>query len=422
VAISRDGQWVGIGDLNNVFHRYPLLGGEGQTVRVPDSPRRPGTEAESISGSANFWGHLLDKKDSALVLGFADDKKVGATLTTFTSVGALSVTDRLTAGIQTHGGVVVTASRPGGRVLTFSCPFQGIAGVLTDNGEELRIVSRNGWLDCRLPRYPDYPVIARIGNYGRFGVRRAEICPTRLRVAIMGEDDLALWDAEQLPQCEGWRFATTLHRMVKKKQFERLDALAALLQSDPEPFLWHGEETKYSTFQRTLQLYPGMLDEGIAKDGALDAWLEARPESSTARLLLAKSLIREGWQHRGGGFAATVTEDGWKKFHDCLRLAHVKLQPLLRDPSGPPEAYTPLFEIAKGESWEGSEIQPYVDQFFERHPAYFQPHICMVEKLMPRWGGELRDSVNYADDVARRVGGDAGEMIYARLAKHLVNY
>ena len=51
---------------------------------------------------------------------------------------------------------------------------------------------------------------------------------------------------------------------------------------------------------------------------ALRDWVQAKPESITARIALADALVSYGWNARGTGLANTVTDGGWKLFRERL--------------------------------------------------------------------------------------------------------
>jgi len=53
----------------------------------------------------------------------------------------------------------------------------------------------------------------------------------------------------------------------------------------------------------------------------LREWVQARPNSITARVALAKALVDYGWKARGTGWAKTVKETDWKLFGGRLTEA-----------------------------------------------------------------------------------------------------
>jgi tetratricopeptide (TPR) repeat protein len=103
--------------------------------------------------------------------------------------------------------------------------------------------------------------------------------------------------------------------------------------------------------------------------------------------------VAAAWEARGGGWANTVGEDGWKTFfselaeaHKCLAAAH-DLEPKF------PEAATKMISVAMGEQQNGPGDSP--RSWFDRaiaaqldyHPAYS----AYLWALRPRWIGSLQE-------------------------------
>jgi hypothetical protein len=84
--------------------------------------------------------------------------------------------------------------------------------------------------------------------------------------------------------------------------------------------------------------------------------------------------------------------------------------------------YTFLFEVAKAQSWSEEQCEPHIQRLIKRNPTYLKPHFAMVEKLMPRWGGQPGATGRYVARVADAIGGKEGDMAYARLATKIALY
>src|SRR5204862_7929010 len=62
------------------------------------------------------------------------------------------------------------------------------------------------------------------------------------------------------------------------------------------------------------------------------------------------------------------------------------------------------------------------DRLMELSPQYLMPHLCMVEKLLMRWGGEQHSSGLYAAWAGDKIGGPAGDALYAQLVARIAAY
>ena len=60
-------------------------------------------------------------------------------------------------------------------------------------------------------------------------------------------------------------------------------------------------------------------------------------------------------------------------------------------------------------------------KLMKRAPWYFPAHFAVTEMRMPRWGG-AGESESYARSIAKRIGGNQGAVIYARIAIHMSRF
>lgn len=96
----------------------------------------------------------------------------------------------------------------------------------------------------------------------------------------------------------------------------------------------------------------------------------------------------QAWEARGGGWADTVTEEGWKGFYDALAKARASLTSAWQMHPDYPEAAAKMIRVTMGEAgrhsdtprdWFGRAIQAQADYL----PAYAH----YTYQLLPRWGG-----------------------------------
>jgi len=64
------------------------------------------------------------------------------------------------------------------------------------------------------------------------------------------------------------------------------------------------------------------------KRKALEAWLERKPHSLTARIALANLWKARAWQLRGFGSAKDTTEAAWRGFREAMARAEETLAPV----------------------------------------------------------------------------------------------
>lgn len=131
-----------------------------------------------------------------------------------------------------------------------------------------------------------------------------------------------------------------------------------------------------------------------------ERWVAQRPKSHFAHAAYGNILIDEAWQARGGGWANTVTPEGWRLFEERLKKAREELEYAYElDPSDPiPPAH--LITVAKGLSLDRSEME----KQFQRGIAVSPDECLLYEKklgyLMPKWAGTEEEMFDFAREVA----------------------
>jgi hypothetical protein len=241
-------------------------------------------------------------------------------------------------------------------------------------------------------------------------------------IAEAFSDSLSVWQVKNWPEPSNSRLTQLISESFRQENYDLLEDLLQQVADDPKCFPWATNISKAGYLIEQF-LNPQLSDEDAGtRRQALARWHQKRPGSVAAQLAMVWQLVEDAWAARGSGFANTVSPAQWIEFHRLLAEARKLLMPLMENKNVPLEAYFQLLVIAKGEQWEEEQVVPFVDQLLEREPEYFRAHIARVEMLMPRWGGGVPDSEAYARRVADKVGGESGDMLYARMASGLQCY
>jgi hypothetical protein len=98
--------------------------------------------------------------------------------------------------------------------------------------------------------------------------------------------------------------------------------------------------------------------------------------------------IRLAWDSRGSGWANTVTEEGWRGFHEHLEKARDSLTAAYKLAPQLPEPCVNMITVAMG---AGEDLDEDEMTWFERAEAAqldnSDMYSCMYNALLPRWGG-----------------------------------
>lgn len=125
-------------------------------------------------------------------------------------------------------------------------------------------------------------------------------------------------------------------------------------------------------------------------------WVEARPNSHFAHAAYGQVLIDYAWQARGGGWASTVTTEGWRLFEERLQKARAELERAYElDPSDPiPPAN--LITVAMGLGLDRDEMEKQFKRGLAADPREFSLYARKLTYLMPKWHGTEKDMFEFA--------------------------
>lgn len=151
---------------------------------------------------------------------------------------------------------------------------------------------------------------------------------------------------------------------------------------------WNGHEAVLAFFLNDrrfgyLLWEPDTPLTPILDTSPIPAWIKT--------LMAARRHYRAAWNARGGGYAYTVTEEGWKLFHHHLEQAEALLLPLWKERPDRPEIPALLVNVslgcksnalARGRYW----LERTVEAEFDHLPAY-RTYLWM---LRDRWYGDPR--------------------------------
>jgi len=155
---------------------------------------------------------------------------------------------------------------------------------------------------------------------------------------------------------------------------------------------------------------------------ALAKWRDEFPQSPTPLIALAKSHIDYAWQARGGGYAFTVTDDGWQLFHTRIDEARRLLEKAAKLDLKDGEAYRQLLIVAMAESLPDEQVRAWFDAGRKIDPGYAALYTQMATSKMPRWGGAPGDVERFAAEVAELVPGEDGLELFGLIAREIHRY
>ena len=215
-------------------------------------------------------------------------------------------------------------------------------------------------------------------------------------------------------------YSATVYGLLRAKKFKQIDCLAESARTHREIF--PGGMWKIHTLYVGLEIPPlhPTHEDWVAHIALLQNWVSTRPRSITAKVALAESYVNYGWDARGSGYAGTVSESGWK----LLGLRAAKAKHILEQASLPtirdPEWYVAMQNVAQAQSWNSDAAQALLEQAIKFEPTYYYYYRMYADSILPKWGGEEGEVAKFLQKAADEIGGDAGDILYFRVAGHEV--
>lgn len=106
------------------------------------------------------------------------------------------------------------------------------------------------------------------------------------------------------------------------------------------------------------------------------------------QMMLGRDEYRRAWVDRGGGFADTVTPQGWKGFAEHYEKAEAHCRAALALHPDFPEPYNFLIDIAAAGHYPGPEtVYDLFRRAVEAQIDYWPAYQSFVFHTLPRWGG-----------------------------------
>jgi hypothetical protein len=214
-------------------------------------------------------------------------------------------------------------------------------------------------------------------------------------------------------------YVGTVAQMLKEEEFKKLDCLADHARSDKERFpggMWKLKELYIGVDEPVPYPMHATQQDWKALFDKLDRWVAARPQSITARVALASAYLGYASDARGEGTVDTVTENGWKLFGERIVKARQILQSTSALPYKCPEWYDAMLVVAENQDWDAAKRHALFEDAFKFEPGYYYFARVRANHLLPKGAGKPGDTEKFTEEVADRIGGDQGDILYFQVA------
>jgi hypothetical protein len=200
--------------------------------------------------------------------------------------------------------------------------------------------------------------------------------------------------------------------LVRNKELDELDKEADRLRRDhpfEDPFWWD-----IDIFYDAVVSLPGTTE--AQRTQFMRDWVAARPDSVTAKVALAKVLVRAASARRGTGFSNTVTDLAWKQYTTLMQEAQSTLAKAGKAAEADPQYW--LMQVGFDHQLEGVDVRETVRRAAKLH-HYSRIFTAASQYMLPKWGGTAADYLAFADEAARLTERTFGDALYAMAALYV---
>jgi hypothetical protein len=198
-------------------------------------------------------------------------------------------------------------------------------------------------------------------------------------------------------------------------KFDDLEKLANNYRSTKAKFI--DGEWKLSVFYDGMSYYLRNASEHnwVNRLENLRKWVKSKPNSITARVALAECLVGYAFHGRSWAYGNEVKEDQWRRYHERLKEASEVLGQAKDLQQKCPGWWAAYQRIALGGGWDRAALDRFLDSAIAFEPTYNVFYFRAAWNLLPWWFGNKGDWEQFAKSRADRIGGQDGDILYARI-------
>lgn len=148
----------------------------------------------------------------------------------------------------------------------------------------------------------------------------------------------------------------------------------------------------------------------------LNRWKNAYPDSITPRVAISEAWQSYAGEARGGGYADTVTEEGWRLFRERMGKSEKELLEAKKLNELCPFWYVSMLTIAGNNGWNFEDYEALFQDAVTFEPDFYYFHRQKAMYLLPRYSGRQGDFENFLEQIYR----EKGAMMYYLTLSHFI--
>lgn len=123
--------------------------------------------------------------------------------------------------------------------------------------------------------------------------------------------------------------------------------------------------------------------------------IERYSDVAEAQLLLGEAGITDAWRARGGGYADSVTEEGWRLFDQRLRKSDRALRRAWQLDPTLPEVPWKMITVCLGLGHPRPEMEKWFDRARNLSSGWYDLYSAKGQFLMPKWHGSVSEVLKF---------------------------
>lgn len=205
---------------------------------------------------------------------------------------------------------------------------------------------------------------------------------------------LFLWNLHAVPaQAEAQQASE--QDVFGKKTYDMLESKEyGALEQRFRPYLdsYAGNKTSAEELAWRFEVFSMMTEV----EPRLDEWIQAFPNSYTARLARGIYHVTDAWRKRGELMGKRTSDEQMKEFRESLKKAQSDLVASIPLYARPVDSYRYLVRVSKGMG--NGNARDMLDQALTLDPKAFNARSEYIESIMPRWGGSKREMASFLEE------------------------
>ena len=227
-----------------------------------------------------------------------------------------------------------------------------------------------------------------------------------------------------LPDTASATYMERVRTLLDQESFIELENLAQINRSERGRFVagdWRNNDFFNSVvwIRSNDQLKDSDYQQQFDK---LKKWQAARPDSSAAKIAIAKLYVQYADFARGSGYADSVSNKQWGQYRVRTAMAMQTLLEAATLKERDPQWYIVMQGVAHNEGWEKADAHELLDQALSFEPDYFHFYRNYTIYLLPRWYGDPGEILSLAAEVASKHPEPAGSILYFQIVSTLSCY